>query len=1035
MGDLMRAVPFSALLDRIFSEYRAADSIFGLPARQWYRKENSKKVGVFGEECTTAVGPAAGPHTQLAQNIVTAYLAGGRFMELKTVQQKSPHVGKPCIDAEDECFNTEWSSEYEAEEAFDEYLKAWFVLHVLEDLFDPQPYGRKSFIFNMSVGYDLAGIKSPRMDKFINDMLDASEHPKFKQYQNELRALLTNEEFLRTIGAESLAGSLAGLADRIPGEMCKGVTLSTMHGCPPEEIEKICHYMLTEKKINTYTKLNPTLLGFKRVREILDNAGFDYVGLKEESFSHDLQWKDAAPMLHRLKATAKEMGLDFGVKLTNTLGTINGKGRLPDAEMYMSGRALFPLSMNVADLISREFNGEMQISYSGGATKLNMEEIFACGIRPITIATDLLKPGGYQRMTESAYLLDEMQQAWNMSKVDVSRVSALAEKSLTVEYTQKLWRLEDEISVPEALPLNDCYVAPCKTACAISQDIPEYIKLVGAGKYAEALELIYVKNALPSMTGHICDHQCEFNCTRRDYEGAVNIREIKKVALLNGWETYKAKWSKPAKLDLPKVAVIGAGPAGLSAGYFLARSGFPVTIMEKEQNAGGVVKNIIPKFRIPAEAIQHDIDFVAAHGVEFQYGCNTKQTIADLKAQGYKYICVGIGADKGNHIEVDGAEGKLLEGLDFLTEFNAKDGQVELGKNVITIGAGNTAMDIARAALKTEGVESSTIVYRRSQKEMPAWWEEYEHAAKDGVQFSWLTNPEKLENGQLTCRVMELGEADEKGRRRPVATDKTVTLACDSLIAAIGESADRELMAEMGISMEDNGWADVNPQTCENGTEGVYLIGDVNGPNSIVAAIGQARKAADNILAKEKMRQVITPVVHNVDVEALYDRKGDIPLTMIEDSSDAAAYGQQEAARCLECNYICNKCVDVCPNRANLSLAVPGFNNQNQIVHVDAYCNECGNCGQFCPWNGRPYKDKLTVFNLMADFEDSTNPGFIIEGNQVTVRQDDKVYKLAISGEGSLTSVDGDIDQIENSLKVISYIYTNHNYLLGEVEA
>lgn len=175
--------------------------------------------------------------------------------------------------------------------------------------------------------------------------------------------------------------------------------LSTMHGCPPHEIEAICRYMLEEKGLNTFVKLNPTLLGYARVREILDVCGFGYIGLKEESFDHDLKLTQALEMLERLMALAKEKSLGFGVKLTNTLGTINNKGALPGEEMYMSGRALFPLSINVAAVLSRAFDGKLPISYSGGASQLTIRDIFDTGIRPITMATDLLKPGGYLRLS------------------------------------------------------------------------------------------------------------------------------------------------------------------------------------------------------------------------------------------------------------------------------------------------------------------------------------------------------------------------------------------------------------------------------------------------------------------------------------------------------------------------------------------------------------------------------------------------------------------------------------------------------------
>lgn len=1033
MGDIMRPVPFEELLTRIFDEYQTQRSIFGIPEQQFYSPEKQHSVSLFGESSATPLGPAAGPHTQLAQNIITAWLTGGRFIELKTVQILDRlELEKPCIDAEDECFNTEWSTEFTLKKAWDEYLKAWFALHLLEQVFPLTPVkDGKSFIFNMSVGYNLDGIKQPPMQEFIHNMQDSSAQPKFAEYRDILDRWLHDNGFLARLPQSARREQLATLAQRIPAKMVQGVTLSTMHGCPPDEIEAICRYMLEEKNINTFVKLNPTLLGFARVREILDTCGFGYVGLSEESFEHDLKIEQALEMLTRLMALAKARNLGFGVKLTNTLGTVNNKGALPCDEMYMSGRALFPLSINVAALLSRAFDGKLPISYSGGASQVNIREIFETGIRPITMATDLLKPGGYLRLSEC---MRELEQAdgWDMTTVNVERLNALAEKAVSMEYTQKSWKPDDRIDAGGPLPLTDCYVAPCVTACAIKQDIPEYIRLLGEQRWADALELIYQRNALPAITGHICDHQCQYNCTRLDYDSALNIRELKKVALEKGWDEYKQRWHKPAGSgSMHPVAVIGAGPAGLAAGYFLARAGHPVTLFEREPNAGGVVKNIIPQFRIPGELIQQDIDFVVAHGVKIEYGCDPQLSVEKLQAQGFRYVLVGTGTDKNSGVKLRGDNQNVHKSLQFLRDFNRGD-KLEMGKHVAVVGAGNTAMDCARAALRIPGVQSATIVYRRSQQEMPAWREEYEEAVHDGVDFEWLCNPEQFNaDGTLEVRVMKLGEPDEKGRRRPVETGETRVLQIDSLITAIGEQQDGEALSAMGIPLDPQGWPVVNADG-ETSRPNVFLIGDVQrGPSSIVSAIGNARRATDAILARENIASHHgSKRWNNVDPAEIYQRKGTIAVALV-DKDDRAAFVAQEASRCLECNYVCSKCVDVCPNRANISIAVPGFQNRFQTLHLDAYCNECGNCAQFCPWQGRPYKDKVTVFSLAQDFENSTNPGFYIENSKVSVRQDGKVWQFYIDSEGQFASVP---EALTDICRIISHVHQHHHYLLGGVE-
>ena len=646
-----------------------------------------------------------------------------------------------------------------------------------------------------------------------------------------------------TSGLESRKAQLQGLPGRIASKIARGVTLSTMHGCPPHEIEAICRYMLEEKSLNTFVKLNPTLLGYDRVREILDACGFGYLTVRKESFAHDLPLAEAKSMLRRLLELSREKRLSFGVKLTNTLGAVNAKGVLPGDEFYVSGRALFPLSINVAAVLSREFDGELPVSYSGGASLFNIKDIFETGIRPITMCTDLLKPGGYLRLLECAKELDRSD-AWPMTRIDVARLEALAAGSLTAEYTQKSWRPKDVIDAGGALPLTDCYVAPCVSACAIHQDIPEYIHLLAEERYADALDVIYRNNALPAITGHICDHQCQTNCTRLDYDSPLKIRDLKKVALERGWAEYRSRWHKPAGTgSRHPVAVIGMGPAGLSAGYFLARAGHPVTLFEREAHAGGVCGHIVPRFRLPEELVRHDIDFVAEHGVKFEYGCDPALTVDELRAQGFEYVLIGIGADKSSGIRLEGTNARVAKSLDFLRRCNRGE-TLDLGAHVAVVGAGNTAMDCARAALRVPGVKDVTVIYRRSRDEVPAFREEYDEAVEDGVKFRFLTNPERFEaDGSLTCRVMALGAPDEKGRRRPLATDQTVTLKMDALITAIGEQADADALRTLGVPLDDKGLPIVDLATGETARSGVFLIGDVQkGP--VVDRLGHRRREA-----------------------------------------------------------------------------------------------------------------------------------------------------------------------------------------------
>ena len=1040
----MRPIPFGELLTRIMGEFRNHDSIFSIDKAQFYKDDRKKTVNVFSQSCTTPMGPAAGPHTQLSQNIVASYLVGARFIELKTVQiMDHLEIAKPCIDARDEGYNVEWSTEYTLEKAYDEYLKAWIVLHMIESAMEGKVVEKPSFIFNMSCGYNLEGIKQEKMQIFIDSMIDAGKKPLFDEYINEAKALL-DEGILEGSDWEGREECVRKTLDKISKNICPSVTVSTMHGCPPKEIEAICSYLLTEKKLDTFVKLNPTLLGYDTVRKVLDDLGFNYVVLKRESFEHDLQLSDAKTMLHRLVELAGKEGRKFGVKLTNTLGNVNPQDVLPGDERYGSGRILLPLSTRVALILSEEFNGTLPISYSGGVSALSVKELFEIGIHPITLATDMLHPGGYAKMKQLCEICKEAPEAWKKETIDVSRLRKFVETvSSPKGIAGKEFRGTNSSKVGTPLSLFDCYVAPCVEACPIHQPIPEYVALAGEGRLAEALSLIYTSNALPNITGWICDHQCQNHCTRMDYEGPVQIREVKRIAAEKGFDEFKASmWEKPDEPADVKAAVIGAGPAGLAAAYFLALAGFDTSVFEKEKNAGGVVANIIPEFRIPLEAVEKDVKFIKDNGVKFNFG--TEKTIKELRDEGFEYIFVGVGATASNDPHVSG-NGPRESAISFL--LRSKNGEkIDLGKNVVVVGGGNTAMDAARMAIRTQGVESVTVVYRRSQSEMPADREEYEMALSDGVKFLFLANPSDVTDGIMNVKKMVLGEKDASGRRKPVESGETFSLDCSYMISAIGEKADQNVLDAIGVGEEGK----------------VYIIGDTKtGPSTVVRCIASAQSAVDDAIDKvyedilsqdddEKecdcegectcSSQEEEVIEEDEDIDEIRSEEDDFFASIREKKSSVLLSASKtskdflktEAKRCLECSYYCNKCTEVCPNRANVMLDMRDtglFDDPFQILHLDAYCNECGNCAAFCPHDGGPYLKKFTLFSRPDDFENSTNSGFYSENDQVKIRLDGKIIDGEIDKDGKLVA-----DVPEEVKAMVETVFVSYSYLLGPVE-
>jgi putative selenate reductase len=1039
VGDRMRPVVFTRLLRWICEEYGKERTIFGIPESCFFRTKNSTCIRVFDEICETPIGPAAGPHTQLAQNIIAAYLAGGRWIELKTVQRVDDlEIEKPCIDARDEGYNTEWSQELSLEESFDEYLKAWIMLHFLERTFRLRSGRERSFVFNMSVGYDLEGIKSPKMDRFITGLIDASGHHLFERYLHELGRFIGDGHFTETMDLQPGAEGYTGITEDISPNMTRSVTLSTMHGCPPTEIEAISRYLLKEKKLDTFVKLNPTLLGYETARRILDGLGFGSIDLKESTFTDDLQYDDALGLLGRLVAFSKECGRGFGIKLSNTLGAVNREGVLPGEEMYMSGRALFPLTVTLASMLSHEYGGKLPVSYSGGASEQNIVKLFETGIRPITMATQLLKPGGYLRMASAA---EKLKKAVSTDTIDVEKLRLLVEDTLTDDLYRKEWRGKKRVSVDKKLPLFDCYIAPCVEACPIGQDVPEYIRLAGNGDYDKALDIIYSRNPLPHITGYICDHQCQYNCTRMDYECSVSIREVKRIAAQRG---SMKRGGGNERLDT-RVAVIGAGPSGLAASFFLARTGFRVTVFEKRESAGGVVAHVLPGYRLPQSAIESDISFIESLGVDFRFGSSPEFSIDDLKKDGYKYIFIAIGAEIPRKMSLAGDNPNVFEALQFLKVFRNDPSGIGLGRRVAVIGGGNTAMDGARSSLRVPGVEEVAIIYRRTEQEMPADREEFENALREGVKFSPLLLPESFSRtGTLQCRCMTLGEPDKSGRKRPVPTDTTVDIDVDSVISAIGESVDFDLLKSCGLTLDRDKRPAVNTETLETDKKNVYMGGDaLRGPSTVVESIADARRAAEAITSREipgwkGLDRASGPGFdQKTRVSEIAEKRGRI-LYPLEETDDGSI-SRTEKDRCLECSTVCNKCVDVCPNRANVVVHV---NEENmQVIHLDALCNECGNCATFCPYEGKPYEDKLTLFTLQEDFENSSNKGFIVTGSGehrcVTIRMNGDRHEFQIDKDRNLKGIDigtrkdKGSDELNRVLATLETVLKGYSYLIG----
>ncbi len=389
--------PLESLLGRIDHEWSTRREIFSLAGRRFFRGDKDVDLGwnLDGQGAATPVGPAAGPHTQLAQNIALGWLAGARSFELKTVQVLDElEIPRPCIDMENVGYNVEWSQELKLRRSLEEYVKSWVLLAVMKrwEPLRAELGDAGDHLFELSVGYDLAGVQSAAMTDFITRLRNPG-------------ALIDG---LRP----QITGPFAHLRDvPVPGTIVRTATLSTFHGCPPDQIEGIVRHLMTAHGLDVTVKLNPTLLGMPVVQEILhDRLGYTDVTLVPEAFAEDLHFEGALEMIDRLRGFAAGCGRRFGIKLTNTLVVENRRGIMPGDRMYLSGRPLHVLAMTLLEKLHNALPGVLRlgaddrapvpVAFSAGIDKDNLQEAVALGLGPVTICSDLLRPGGYGRMAQ-----------------------------------------------------------------------------------------------------------------------------------------------------------------------------------------------------------------------------------------------------------------------------------------------------------------------------------------------------------------------------------------------------------------------------------------------------------------------------------------------------------------------------------------------------------------------------------------------------------------------------------------------------------
>lgn len=1048
MSDVMHPLPLSKLFDICFKELKQQHSIFGIHRDSFYEPRNHPHLHFnrYHQLLESPLGVAAGPQTQLSQNIITSWLTGSRYIELKTVQTLDElEVSKPCIDMEDEGYNCEWSQELKLHASFNEYLNAWIMIHILKAELGIGVPGELGTIFNMSVGYNLEGILNENVQKFFSQMNDCSKE--LEVAKGQIRNVYPDIDKLT-----------------IPTQISNNITLSTMHGCPPDEIEKIGMYLINEKKLHTTIKLNPTLNGAQDLRYLLnEHLGFENIVVPDLAFDHDLKYPDGVKLIANLKKRAEEVGVDFSIKLTNTLETQNTKNNFDKSNemMYMSGRPLHVLAINLAQKLQTEFNGALDITFSAGIDAFNAADTLATGIRPLTVCTDLLKPGGYERFKQYFHNIDaafKKTQATDLSdyvfktagtddlpKAKLKNITTYKQSVLDCKRYKKEAFPWKSIKTETPLGYYDCIQAPCATTCPTHQDIPTYMHLTTTGEYQKGLEVIRYSNPFPYTTGLTCDHVCEDRCTRMNYDQTLQIRDIKRFLAFQEEKTAKVTPKKDRK---ERVAIIGGGPGGLSCAYYLRLEGFQVEVFEAKDIVGGMCSLTLPDFRTGMEGVQKDIDRIVSIGVTLHQNSpiKSKQEFEKLRSN-FDYLFVAIGAQKAKDLGIPKENHpSIVSFLHFLEEVKRKNITV-LPKRVIVVGGGNSAIDTVRTAKRLLPVDGKvSMVYRRTPKEMPAAREEIEQLLEEDIEILQLTQPsEVLTNGEklqgLRCYKMELLKDKDhpRGKLKKVEGSE-FEIEADYVIKAIGQDIQEQFLDL--FDRNDNGTVKEKANHLTS-LENVYVGGDLfHGPKSIIQAIADGKEVAWHIAnslgieledyqkpmkgmsrselkAKKRERQ-FGEGLPTIPVE-----KRDNFDLVVETMNERQA--QEEASRCLLCDEICDVCVTVCPNRANIGYEQDAkrfalsdisihdgqthesdsyfyeIKQEFQTLNIGDFCNECGNCATFCPTAGRPYVDKPKVYLSQKTFDIESDNAFYfhqgklqakIKGETIKVRKQENLYHV-----------------------------------------
>ncbi|NCA86536.1 MAG: FAD-dependent oxidoreductase [Clostridia bacterium] len=1025
----MNPATLGQLLGIILNDLNRNNEVFDIPEKLFYKHWHNHLLYTkrYGQELHNPIGLAAGPHTQLAQNIVSGWLCGARYIELKTVTP-APAAGiiKPSISIYQGAHHSEGTIELDTEQAFDQFLNAWIIIHILNHkLFTRNKHVNAiGTIFNMSLGNTLADIRSEKMQWFVDKMIDCSAE-KAEKLQS-IRSIYPDIDKII-----------------IPDQISNSFTVNSSKECSARELEYICKFLMVDKKLHPVVKFNPTLLGYRSVRAILSAENALHVEIDEEQFEQDIQYAEALDLIDAIMATAAEMKLNMSVKICGGLACRNVTGQIPEEadQVYLTGNALHPIAANLAAKIQSRFEGLLDISFSGGVDCYNISQLLLNGFSTVTVSTDLLKPGGYGRLAQyfqelsrafANYQAKNMREyilksgsAYNIRDIALENLRNYAIRTLSNPTYQKTELSHLTIKTRRPLFLYDCVHAPCVDACDTHPNIPGYCWFTANNNPERAINTLLTDNPLPSLTGMLANDPCRLKCTRINYDYPVLMKEIERFIAEN--TSGEALGAMPAPANGIQVAVIGGGVAGLSAAWFLTKYGFKVEIYEAAAEAGGMARNVAPAFRLDQASVQKDIERIKAAGVAIRDNVRVDTEKFNQILENTPYIFIATGAAKPLPMGIQGEDSEgVTDGITFLLQVRDSATHPK-GNNFAVIGSDDLAADAARAAQRLmEGKGNVTLISPVPAEEMLIDQSIKDALAEENIELIEATETIRVIARSGHVAGLELASIYEDDYAQPYILD------FDAVISCMGTQADIDFFDLQKLQ----------PRKGSNATKmkRVFAGGSLLDPSATtLQVIGDARRAAYEIVMDSG---VVLPAnlfrqTKNVDIEKLKvqksqrekpyngeivpaaERKGFELITKTLKPLRAV----KEAARCLQCDTICNVCVAVCPNRAMLGFEIADddrlipavsfagekfkvayhhkipVRQRFQVLNIADWCNECGNCTTFCPTAGSPYRDKFRLYFNRQKFNADNNPEALL----LTGSGDHRV--LTLKKEGNLTTL------------------------------